>query len=162
MAVKKPLVLTAGRIEQLQAGDTIEAVAAATGTPVTNKQGTSIVIGQPVYAVGPSQVGLAQADDHNTAHAIGLVLDTSIANNAVGNIVTGGTLVATTTQWDAVVEGGSGGLVFGTKYFLSTTTAGKLTPTPPASSSIGFSVAPIGTGISTTELRIQLEPEVEL
>jgi len=162
MALKKPLVLTAGRIEQLQSGDTIDAPAASTGTPVTNKQGGTIVIGQPVYAVGPSEVGLARADNPDTAHVIGLVLDTSIANNAIGNIVTGGTIVAMTTEWDAVVEGGSGGLVFGQKYFLSTTTAGKITPTAPASSNIGQSVSPIGTGVSTTELRIQFEPEVEL
>lgn len=156
MAVKQPLVITSGQIEQLQSGDN---VASADLFNRTNNNAGAIVIGQPVYVDGAGTVDLAQADIIGTSNVLGLVADASIANAASGGIQTDGNLTATTGEWDTVT-GQVGGLTTGVRYFLDPATAGMLTTTAPTT--LGEVVAPVGTAMSTTELEITIGTTVRL
>lgn len=156
MAKKKVLVLTNGQIEQLQPGDFIEA---AEIPQLTNDNAGALVIGTPVYSSSNNGVDKARANAVGTANVIGLVADASIAPAAVGGVQFDGTLEATTGEWDAVT-GQVGGLVKDTFYYLDTATAGMLTPTAP--STAGQFVACVGIAISTTELKITLQPRIKL
>lgn len=156
MALKQPLVVTGGQIEQLQPGDTI---AHPTIFSRTNNNAGAIVIGQPVYVDGAGTVDLGQADVLGTSNVLGLVADLSIGAAATGGIQTDGLLTATTPQWD-VVTGQVGGLTTGVRYFLDETTAGMLTTTAP--SVAGEVVAPVGTALSTTEMEITIGTTVRL
>lgn len=156
MAVRKPLVIVNGQVQQLQAGDTIEHPDLYSRT---NNNAGAIVIGQAVYVDGAGTVDLAQADALSTSEVLGLVADVSIAAAASGGILTDGRLVATTTQWDAVT-GQTGGLTPGAKYYLSAATAGMLTTTAPNVD--GNVVAPVGKALSTTEMEINIEHTILL
>jgi hypothetical protein len=158
MALKSPLVLgTDGLVQQLQSGDTISVAASQyTSRSVTNGEASAaMVIGSPVYAFAADTVKLAKANAKSTAKLAGLGLDVTVAAAGVGNIITGGVLVATTTQWDAVA-GTTGGLAFGTTYFLDPVTAGKITSTVPTT--VGQCNVLIGTALSTTELELAIQP----
>lgn len=156
MALKSPLVLGSdGLPQQLQAADSIfSAQALYTSRSVTNSEGAAaIVIGAPVYAFAADGVKKAQANAKATSKIAGLGLDATVAAAGTGNIITSGVLVATTAQWDAVA-GTTGGLVFGTYYFLDPATAGKITATVPTT--VGQCVALVGIALSTTELELQI------
>ena len=156
MAVKKPLVITNGQIEQLQSGDQL---ANANLITRTNNNAGAIVIGQPVYADGAGTVDLAQADAQSTIRVAGLVADASIAAAASGSILVDSVLVATTGQWDAVT-GQTGGLTPGADYFLDESSAGGLTTTAPTAD--GDFVVRVGHALSTTEFEIEIQQPVKL
>ena len=156
MGLKKPLVITNGQIEQLQSTDYINA------EPIpqfTNNNAGSIVIGTPVYMAANNAVDKAKADAVGTVNAVGLVYDTSIASAASGGVLFDGILTATTGQWDAVA-GTSGGLTKDAIYYLSAATAGQLTATAPTAA--GQFVVSIGIGLSTTDMKIEIQPRVKL
>lgn len=156
MAIKKPLVITDGQIEQLQAGDQLEN---ANLLVRTNSNAGAIVIGQPVYSDSGTTVDLAQADAQGTIRVIGLVADASIANAASGGVLVDGVLTATTGEWDAVT-GEIGGLTAGANYFLDAASAGALTQTAPTVT--GEFVVRIGHALSTTELEIEVQQPIKL
>lgn len=151
MALKKPLVLYSGLPGQLQSGDTLDITGITSGEVIsqTNDESGAIVICTPVYNDAADGVKKARANAGGTSGVIGLVKDASISNGVAGNIQLDGVLSATTTQWDAVF-GTTGGLAFGTLYFLSSSVAGQGTATAP--SSVGQYVVILGRAISTTEL----------
>jgi hypothetical protein len=156
MAQKKPLVLNGGQIEQLQSTDYIS----NNDIPqLTNGNAGSLVIGTPVYASGANTVDKARANAVGTTNVVGLVYDASISAAASGGVLMDGILSATTGQWDAVA-GTTGGLTRDTYYYLSTSTAGLLTSTAP--SSVGEFVVSVGIAISTTELKIEIQPRIKL
>lgn len=152
MAVRKPLVVVAGQVQQLQAGDSI-------ANPITisqtNDEAGAIVIGTPVYNDALDGVKKAQANAAGTSKVLGLVADVTVATGQPANIQTGDVLAATTAQWDAVA-GTSGGLAFGVDYYLDPATSGKITSV--ATSTVGQLLVRIGRGISTTELDIRIDP----
>lgn len=156
MAIKKPLVVTNGQVQQLQSGDSVEHPGLYNRV---NSNAGAIVIGQPVYVDGAGSVDLAQADALATADVLGLVFDTSIASAASGGLLTDGRLVATTGEWD-VVTGQVGGLTAGSTYFLDAATVGMLTTTAPVA--VGEVVAPVGKALSTTELEINIDHTILL
>jgi hypothetical protein len=131
-------------------GTTFEATNANVGT---------IIIGTPVYVSATGSVDKAQADAAATKDVVGLVVDTSIASSATGDIQTGGLLEATTGQWDAVT-GDAGGLTAGTQYFVDPDTAGMLTDTAPIVA--GDFVCAVGIALSTTEMIIAIHQTVKL
>ena len=93
---------------------------------VTNKEGSTINRGQVVYVNGATgnktTVKLAKANNTVTAHAtIGVVLESSINNNADGHIA----LIGLVGDWNTAAF--TEGIVY-----LSDTTAGSLTSTPPS------------------------------
>lgn len=152
MALRKPLVIVNGQVQQIQAGDTLDAVINEVDVAqATNNEAAPVVIGTPVYVDAAGTVKEAQANALLTSRILGLVQDTSIAASAIGNIQTDGVFVATTTQWDAVA-GTTGGLTPGIHYFLSAATAGQLTATAPTTT--GEVVVNLGLALSATELDI--------
>jgi len=160
MSAKKPLVITNGQIEQLQAGDTLNAsVTEVDVIAKTNDNAGSIVIGAPVYVKSNGNVDKGRANAQGTVQILGLVADTSIAAAASGNIQTDGVLAATTGQWDAVT-GETGGLTPGAVYYLDAGTAGKLTQTAPTTT--GQFVVKCGLAISATEMDIDTTAPIKL
>lgn len=155
MAVRKPIVLVNGQLQQLQSGDTLDIQAEA--FTLINDEASPVVICAPVYSDAAGGFKKAQANASTTKDVIGLVGQSpSIATGVAGQIMLDGILSATTAQWDAVT-GGSGGLVFKQRYWLDPATAGKLTAVAPTT--IGQYVCELGIALSTTELKINiLEP----
>ena len=70
MAVKKPIVITNGQLEQIQTGDTLDL-----GNVVTrnNSSGGAMIVGHIVYITGVN-VDLAQADAQATVRVAGFVI----------------------------------------------------------------------------------------
>lgn len=156
MAIKKPLVITNGQIEQLQAGDQLANDNLKTRT---NSNAGAIVIGQPVYSDGAASVDLAQANAQGTIRVSGLVADSSIAAAASGSILVDGVLTATTTEWDAVT-GETGGLTTNADYFLDASSPGALTQTAPTTT--GEFVVRVGHALSPTEMEIEVQQPIKL
>lgn len=156
MASRKPLVIgSTGLPQQLQAGDTL-AITSVGGVDIisqTNDTSGTTVCGSPVYNDAADGFKLGKADASGTCNIIGLQYDATILTTVAGNIAVGGVLALTTTQWDAVF-GTSGGLAYGTVYFLSDATAGDGTSTAPTTT--GHYNVRLGRAISTTELQIDI------
>lgn len=151
MAAQKPLVILNGQVQQLPAGDTLAAAASEVGVfAKLNANAGAVVIGTPVYASSATQVDKAGAAALATSKVVGLMQSVSTASGVSGFVQQDGIMTATTAQWDAVA-GTTGGLAFGTVYYLSGT-AGLITATPP--SAAGNYVLRIGIAISNTELEI--------
>lgn len=160
MALRKPLVIISGQVQQLSSSDTLDAVVSEVDiVALTNANASAAVIGTPAYVSAAGSFNLARANASGTVEVLGLVKDTSVAAAASGSIQTDGILTATTAQWD-IITGGTGGLTAGSVYFLSSTTAGKLTLTAPTSS--GEYVTRIGRALSTTQLDISISPPILL
>lgn len=159
MPLQRPLKIdtTTGEITRFGPNDFINEVDFVT---VTNNTGGALVKGTPVYVTTTAdEVEKAQANALATARVLGLVADDSIADAATGAVLTDGRLSATTGQWDAVT-GETGGLTPGAKYYLSATTAGMLTQTPPTAD--GHVIAPILTAKSATEAEISIGTRIVL
>lgn len=160
MAVKIPVVVYSGELAQLQSGDSISSpITGVIELSQTNDEVGSIVICAPVYNDAADGVKKGKADASGTSKLLGLVNATTIASAAAGMIATSGIMTATTAQWDAVA-GTTGGLAFGTYYYLSAATAGLLTATAP--STAGQYVVQVGVAISTTELKLQIQQRILL
>lgn len=160
MALRKPLVIVSGQIEQLQAGDTLDAsVAGGDRVNLTNDEASPIVIGAPVYSDANSGVKKAQANALTTSKLRGLVAQTSIAAAASGSVILNGPLTATTGQWDAIT-GDVGGLVFDAYYYLDPAAAGKLTQTAPTT--VGQFVVQVGRAFSSTDMMIDIQQSILL
>ncbi len=155
MSKKKPLVITNGQIERLQSGDRLDLANSATKQ---NNTGNTINIASPVYVSGTSNAIMAQADTQNTVRVAGLAESTT-NNGAPMEVISDGVFVATTGEWDTVT-GDSGGLTPGSDYWLSATTAGKLTTTAPDST--GNFVQRVGHALSATELEIEVGQPIKL
>lgn len=156
MAVRKPLVITNGQIEQLQAGDIL---ANPSIISRTNNNAGSLVFGTPVKVDGAGGIDKAQANSLTDSKVLGLVADASIATTAVGNVQIDTVIEGTTGDWDAVT-GQVGGLTAGATYWLDSATAGKLTSTAPSAS--GEVVARVGLAISATELELEVGQTIRL
>lgn len=153
MAVKKPIVMTNGELEQLQAGDYLQSTDTVT---MTNSNANAVTLGQPVYVSGNDTVDLAQANAPATKNVFGLVVDTTVNAGDPAGIQTDGLFAS--ANWTAVT--GSANLTAGAEYYLDAANAGKLTVTPPSAG--GDYVAPVGEGVSATEIEINIERTVKL
>lgn len=153
MAIKKPIVMTNGQLEQLQAGDSIDLGNTITKT---NNTGGALVIGTPVY-VSSGDAEPAQADAQGTIRVAGVVADISVADGNPVNILVDGKLEATTTQWDAIT-GQTGGLTEGADYFLDEANPGQMKTTAPTT---GF-VVRLGHALSTTEFEVEIQQPIKL
>jgi len=161
MALRKPLVINAGQIQQLQSTDTLDVTAVGGGDVVsqTNDEAGAIVICTPVYNDAADGVKKAKADASGTKDVMGLVQQASITNGVAGMVLVNGVLTATTVQWDAVF-GTTGGLTFKTRYYLSAATAGIATATAPTTT--GQYVVELGIALSTTELMVDIKSPILL
>lgn len=156
MASQKPLVIIAGQIQQLPAGDTLSAASAEVDV-VTLTAGATVVKGCPAYISAAGAFNKANAAAAGTAKVIGFAA-AGISSASSGSIQTDGILACTTGEWDAVA-GTTGGLAAGTEYYLAAT-AGLISATAPSGS--GNYVVKVGTAISTTELEISIGDSVLL
>jgi hypothetical protein len=93
---------------------------------LVNNESTSVVMCTPVYSNAAGGFKKALGDGSAKSAAIGIVIDQLIAAGKQGAVIMAGAATATTAQWDAVC-GTSGGLAFGTLYYLSASAAGILT-----------------------------------
>ncbi len=153
MALRKPLVIVSGQVQQIQAGDTLDAPqSGGDETVLTNNEAGAVVIGTPVYIDANDGFKKAKADAAPPAKVCGLATGTSTAAGATTPARSSGSMTATTGQWDAVA-GTTGGLTANTIYYLSAATAGIITATAPTT--VGQYVGPVGVGLSTTELLIR-------
>lgn len=152
MPARKPLVIIGGQLQNLPAGDSLDApVSEVDVIALNNGTGASVATCRAVYPTS-SGFGLAQANASATKNVIGLVRDTAIASSASGNIQSDGVFTAGAASWDAVT-GQTGGLTPNAIYYLSPTTAGAITSTPP--STAGQYVVQVGIALSTTALDIR-------
>lgn len=126
--------------------------------PLTNASGGLVSAGSPVYSSAAGAFSLAKGDTMAHALCIGLV-QVDIPNGISGTVQFTGPLTLTTAQWDART-GGSGGLAFGTKYYVDPATAGMLTTIAP--STVGQFLTLVGVGISPTQMKLQLEMPIGL
>lgn len=148
MAVRKAIVLVAGELAQLPAGDTLQGPFGEVDTmSATNGDVGSHAVGDVVYPSGNNQVKKARADAAGTKNVVALAM-AAISPSASGSYQTDGIL------------GGLTGLVANTIYYLSPTTAGLLTPTAPTAA--GQYVVHIGVALSATELELQIQRPIAL
>jgi hypothetical protein len=160
MALRKPLVIISGQIQQLASADTLDALVSEKDMlSLTNGEATALVICTPVYVSGVNTCKKAQANAAGTVGVVGLAAVASTAAGASASVQSDGVLTATTAQWDAVT-GLTGGLTFGTLFYLDPATVGKLTATAP--STAGQYVAPLGRALSTTDFEITIATTVLL
>jgi hypothetical protein len=161
MATRIPLVIVDGKIEQLQAGDSINVPASQYSQDVfTNAESSAaIVAGMAVYLTAANAAKRAQANAAATALVAALWQDASTSAGNTGNVITDGRVSLTTAQWDAVA-GTSGGLTFGTVYYLDPTSPGKLTSTAPTT--VGQLVVQVGIAVSTTDMDLILSQPILL
>jgi hypothetical protein len=159
MASRKPVVINGGQLEQLQAGDTLDAtVSEVDVVSKTNDNGSSAVPGTPLYQKSNGNVDFGRANAQGTVQIVGLAKATITASGS-GIVQTDGVLTLTTGEWDAVT-GGSGGLTPGSVYYLSAATAGLMTATAPSSS--GHFVVALGLALNATDLDISIERPIKL
>jgi hypothetical protein len=156
MALRSPLVVVNGQVEQLQSGDTLNASCSqpAAVTQTNGEGSATLTIGMPVYNSSADTVKRAEANASSTVYVLGLVQATSITNGSTGAIQTDGVLSATTGQWGAIITGTPAGLTTGSTYYVDPATPGFITPTAPTT--VGQYVVPVGLALSTTEMHINV------
>lgn len=117
------------------------------GASTTFTSVTVYSVGSPVY-YGASgwNLAIATSDVTSVQYVISSVAGSGTYTYTASSI---GELTLTTGQWDAVTNG-SGGLIAGSTYFLSSTTAGKISTT------VGLLYAPVLRAISSTKAFISL------
>lgn len=148
MALRKPLVINAGQIQQLQAGDNLDAPTSEVQTyTLTNDDSGAHAVGDVVYLDSADGVQKAKADASGTSKAVA-VAAAAIPNGVSGQYAVAGVLTGLT------------GLTAGSTYYLSAATSGLLTATAP--STIGQYVVEIGIAISTTELKVGIKSPILL
>lgn len=156
MAVKKPLVLTNGEIEQLQSGDSIDVQPDSFQATFT----TTAIAGAPVYVDGGTSVDLAQATTSGVSDAIGLAA-TAVTAAATGTVIFNGVVTLTTAEWDAVA-GTTGGLTAGSKYYLSDAAAGRIVEQGSIPTVAGRFVVELGEALDTTDLIVTIRRRIKL
>jgi len=125
--------------------------------PLVNSSGSLLSAGTPVYGSANGSFAAAVATSLATATVVG-VLTADCANGATGAVQASNVVTLTTAQWDART-GAVGGLVFGQAYWLDVS-AGRLTTTPPTVA--GQFVVPLASALSTTQLRLSIQPPIGL
>ncbi len=156
MAIKKPLVLTNGEIEQLQSGDTIDVQPDSFEATFTS----TVIAGEPVYIDGASSVDQAQANASGTSEVVGLA-SAAVTAASTGTVIFNGTVTLTTAEWDAVA-GTTGGLTAGTKYYLSDATAGRIVDQASIPTVATRFVVELGEALDSTDLLVQIRRRIKL
>ncbi len=123
---------------------------------LVNANASTLAIGTVVYSSAAGAFDAAIANSAATALAIGILAATA-APSALAPVQTGGPIALTTAQWDAVA-GTSGGLTFGTAYYVDPTTAGRMTSAGPTAS--GKYATRIGVGLSPTVMTMDIQPPI--
>ena len=159
----KPLVIDAGQVRQLAAGDTLDAVVTAKEVvTVESASGVTLNAGDVVYIDSNGKLNLASGGATASKYPIGFVrgqTDGTTSNIAAGSQVevqTDG--IFELSNWSNVL--GSATLSPGTKYYLSSTAAGNITATAPTSSN--HFIVPVGRAINNTNMYIEVGEPIKL
>ncbi len=115
--------------------------------PVSAEADQFVKVGQVVYVKSDTHVGLARANALPGARAAGFVTVGATATFPAEYVTDG---QHEQEDWTDVI--GTAHLTPGTTYFLSNTTAGQMTATPP---STGF-IQPLGRAVSSTKFAINI------
>lgn len=128
-------------------------------TTVSKINGDNVVLhaGMPVYIKQINGTVARVADDVTSLTFLGFVYDELIGVGSSGRIITEGTVTASSSQWNNIIDVG-GTLSPGVRYYLAAT--GKLTATPP--SEPGTYMKQVGMAVSTTEMDIRFGPAIKL
>ncbi|MDX1960142.1 MAG: hypothetical protein SFU98_16355 [Leptospiraceae bacterium] len=153
---KKPLVLTNGRPEELQAGDQLDLATEMDITDKVNGESVPLVKGQAVTINGSGQVILAKADAAGTANVLGFVRENTIDPNVSGSIQIEGQLEL--IDWTDLTGGAD--LSAGSDYYLSASDAGKLTTVAPTTP--GQYVCFVGFAVSAKTLFVKWDRVIRL
>lgn len=144
MAVRKPLVLVAGEVQQLQAGDSIGETQLVS---ITNNDAAAAVLGEVFYIFAAGSVKKARADALATMEGFYFAA-AAIPAASAGYFQSSGILAGLT------------GLTAGATYYLSTSTAGGMNTVAPTAT--GQYVLRLGKALSTTEFEIRIERPILL
>ena len=148
MAIRKPLVLNGGHIEQLQAGDRLAPV--PNDTQLINGETDLIQAGQPIVIDDTGNAKYTIATNGKGVIAF-CVIDVVSAEPGVFQV--DGILSLTTEQWDNIT-GENGGLRPGKIYFLDDSAVSKMTRTAPTAT--GHYIVRLGTAINKTDFTISI------
>jgi len=161
--ILKPLVIDAGQVRQLGTGETLDAVVSAKEVvTIASASGVTMNAGDVVYINSSGALNLANASATASKYPIGFVRgeDDGTTSNISGGsnieVQTDGSFVL--SDWTNVL--GATTLSPGTKYYLSSATAGNITATAPTSSN--HFIVPIGRAISTTAMYIEIGEPIKL
>lgn len=158
MTQRKPLVLVDGLPTQIPAGDTLEATLSTGAIELINTSDRAQPLGAPVIFKAPNEFEAAKADFRPTSEVVGL-LQEPVNIGITALVQSSGVLTAPAENWQLVTES-EANLVPGAVYYLSTTTAGKITNVPP-SGETGF-VVRLGKALTNTQFQINVEPPIGL
>lgn len=156
MALRKPIVLVDGKLQQISSSDTLDArVIETEGVTLENEESSAAVTkGMAVYLSSAGKCKKAKADASGTMEVFGLVADDSITAGNSGLVQTAGQLQV--ADWTDVADGAT--LTAGAQYYASAAVAGKITSTPPTA---GF-IKPVGRAITTTTMQILIGQSIQL
>jgi len=154
MAIRKPLVMNNGNIEQLQLGDRLAPV--PNNTLLMNDETSLMQAGQPVMVddLGNAKYTIATNNKGVIAFCVEDTPPTEL-----GIFQVDGILSLTTSQWDNIT-GDTGGLRPGRMYFLDDNTISKITRVAPAT--VGHYIVRLGTAISKTDFTISIGTPTKL
>lgn len=129
----------------------------------TNDDFVNMTFGSPVYSdANGLLVRRAVGNSQQSKQVWGLVADSSISPGNLVNIMVGGTLTGSLSQWN-VATGMSGGLITNSIYYLSVDSPGKITPFGPTPiDGVDLWSVQIGTALSTTTMKIEVQQSVKL
>ncbi len=115
----------------------------------------TVALGAPLYLTGAGHVDLAQANASGTTQVVGLANEAGTPTVSVDYITEG---KITKSDWSGVA--GTATLTVGAIYYLSATTAGRITTTAPTTG--GQYVVKVGRATSATVLDVEIESSIRL
>lgn len=127
--------------------------------PIAGHDDGAFPPGTPLYQStgAPSTVNPARSNGAGTAFCVGLARSPGVPGSRVITQFAG-PLELTVAEWDAIVTGGSGGLIDGQPYYLSSAADGKLVTTKPVAT--GTFQTLVGIGLSATTLMVQMSQPI--
>jgi hypothetical protein len=148
----RPLIIASGEIKQLPNADLLlDQYDRPVGDYLsfTNNDGTTMLMGDIGYYFGSGAVKKARADAAATIPQLCFCVETSLANLGIGVF-----------QLYGIIQVPTAPFVTNTAYYLSPTTAGAITATPP--STAGQYIIKVGFAYSTTTFHIKIERPILL
>ncbi len=156
MAIKKPLVITAGHLEQLQVDDNLASI--PTTLELVNGEAFSFQPGNPIYVSAVDTAKYANADNTITKDVLAFAIADVLATET-GVFQINGLLTLTTAEWDTVT-GDVGGLTAGSVYFLDDVDVARITKVAPITT--GSYLVKVGIAVNSTDFEIIIGTPIKL
>ena len=118
---------------------------------------SNIAPGMALYINNSGNIERAIANATSTSFVAGLSTSVTILGGGCEYKMEG---LLELNNWSDVTENGTSALSPGSFYYLSSSNAGKITPSPP--SGAGNFVVQVGFAQSTTKLNLQIQPPIKL